>query len=73
MDDNHDPKICIGSMETHFKHRYVNHLMSFKHVKYEIKQSCLNTSGTSNARKNLPRELKHSKKVLCVLEPIKEM
>ena len=33
-DDNRDPKIYIGSTETPFKHRYANHLLSFKHEKY---------------------------------------
>ena len=28
------PKVYIGSTETPFKHRYANHLMSFKHEKY---------------------------------------
>ena len=33
MDNNHDPKIYIGSTETPFEHQYANHLMSFKHEK----------------------------------------
>ena len=53
---------------------FANQLMSFKHKKYiETEQSCLNTPGTSNARKNLPRYLEHFKKGFCVLKPIQEM
>ena len=29
------PKVYIGSTETPFKHRYANHLMSFRHERYE--------------------------------------
>ena len=34
MEGTRAPKIYIGSMETSFKQRYVNHLMSFRHEKY---------------------------------------
>ena len=34
MDGNRVPKIYIGSTETPFKHRYANHLTSFRHEKY---------------------------------------
>ena len=33
-DGNRVPMVYIGSCETPFKHRYTNHLMSFRHEKY---------------------------------------
>ena len=33
-DGNRVPKVYIGSTETPFKHRYTNHLRSFRHEKY---------------------------------------